>query len=221
MSQAIFPVLPGLTWPQTKSPQFNNAVKRTPSLREYRAAYAQYPLWTFTLSYDFLRDSATFPELQALIGFFLARQGSFDNFLYDDSSDDVVVDQVFGTGDGVNTVFPLIRTYGAGGFTAVDVVQNVNAIINIKDNGTAILQGSGAGKYTVDSLGNITFGTIPIAGHTLTWTGAYYYRCRFLTDTQTFSKFMNNVLGGGLWDLNSQGGSQNYIQFIGSTQNKV
>lgn len=216
MSNAVFPTLIGQSWPFVMAPEFSTKVQRAVSGREYRAAYMQYPLYTFTLYYEVLRDAASFEELQELLGFFLARQGSFDNFLFTHPSDNAVVAQNFGTGTvGGQTVFPLIRTYGAGGFTANDLVQNVNAITYIKDAGVTIAQGAGAGKYTIDSLGNVTFGTAPASGDALTWAGSYYYRCRFTKDTQDFSQLMS-----GLWDISGTG-SQGYLQFIGSPQNKV
>lgn len=214
MSNSALPLMPGLTWPMVKQPSFNTKVQRAVSGKEYRAAFMQYPLYTFTLSYSVLRDGllpdgVTYAELATLAGFYLARQGSFDSFLYTDPSDNLVTAQQFGTGDGVTTLFPLKRTYGAGGFTADDLVQNVNAITGIYDNGTPVVQGAGPGKYTIDSSGNVTFGTAPVAAHVLTWTGAYYYRCRFVRDSVDFSGF-----GNKLWDLKQ-------LQFVGSPQNKV
>lgn len=209
MSNVVYPVLPGLGWPVGKRDAFNTKIQRAASGKEYRAAYMQTPLTTFKLPYEFLRDAGANLEVQQLIGFWRARLGSFDSFLHTDPTDCLVTDQNFGTGTGSATVFPLIRTYGAGGFTANDYVQNVNAITNIKDDGVTIPQGAGAGKYTVDSLGNITFGTAPVAGHALTWTGAYYHRCRFLADEIDYRNFAS-----GLWDIGQ-------LQFIGSPQNLV
>ena len=209
MSQGIFPALPGLSWPVTKTPMFSTKIQRAVSGREYRAAFYQYPLYTFSISYEVLRDRAAFLEQQELLGFFLARQGSFDDFLYTDPNDNAVTAQNFGTGTGSATVFPLVRTFGAGGFTENDLVQNVNAITGIYDNGVAVVQGAGAGNYTIDSLGNVTFGTAPVSTHALTWTGTYYYRCRFLADTADFSQLMS-----GLWELKK-------LEFLGALSNKV
>ena len=221
MSNVVFPVLPGLTWPFVKQPMFQTKVQRAVSGKEYRAAFMQYPLWTYTLYFNFLRDLVSLPELQELMGFFNARQGSFDNFLFNDPDDYTVTDQLFGVGTaGGQTVFPLVRTLGAGGFTANDLVQNVHAMVNVKDNGSTIPPTSGSPHYTIDSVGNITFSAAPTSGHTLTWSGTFYYRCRFLQDVQDFGKIMMNPAGGGIWDLNGTS-SNAYLQFIGSPQNKV
>jgi len=208
MSSAIFPVLPGLQFDVVKQPMFNTKIQRSVNGKEYRAAFMQYPLYTFTFAYDLLRTAASFSELQELVGFFNARQGSYDNFLFLDPVDSTVSSQQFGTGDGNTTTFQLARTYGYAGFTADDVVQNpgTNAVY---DNGNAVTYGAGAGNYTMGSTGIVTFGTAPVAGHTLTWTGSFYYRCRFVEDTLDFNNFMS-----GMWDLKQ-------LSFVGSPQNKV
>ena len=55
------------------------------------------------------------------MGFFNARKGSFDNFLFDDPTDDTASSQNFGTGDGVTANFQLTSTYGNGSFNASDI----------------------------------------------------------------------------------------------------
>lgn len=209
MSNVVFPSLPGLQFDIVKQPMFNTKVQRAVSGKEYRAAFMQYPLYTFTLAYDLLRDAAAFQEFQKLLGFFNARQGSFDSFLFLDATDSAAASQNFGTGTGTATAFPLRRTYGAGGFTANDLVQNVLTITSVFDGTHNVPPGAGAGNYTVDSVGTVTFGTAPGAGNAITWNGTYYYRCRFVADTLDFNQFMN-----GLWELKQ-------LQFIGSPQNKV
>ena len=212
MSNAVFPVMDGLRWNIIRQPAYNTKVQRAVSGKEYRAAFMQYPLMSYTLAYDLLRDTAANQELQQLCGFFLARQGSYDTFLFTDPVDSLATLEPFGTGTaGGQTVFPLYRTFGAGGFTAADYVQNpyTAAGFHIYDNGVEIVQGAGAGKYTINSTGVVTFGTAPANGNPLTWSGAFYYRCRFLADTLDFNNFMTSM-----WDLNQ-------LKFIGSLQNKV
>jgi hypothetical protein len=51
-------------------------------------------------------------ELQTLGGFFLARQGSYDSFLYSDPTDNTVTKQTFAAGDDVTTAFTLARAWG-------------------------------------------------------------------------------------------------------------
>jgi uncharacterized protein (TIGR02217 family) len=215
VSLSVFPTLAGLTWDITRSPQFSTLVQRSVSGRELRAGQFIYPLTTFTLAYDLLRDTpnVTTPsspqdELKKLIGFFESVNGSLTAFAFDDPADDSVTDMQFGTGDGLTAAFQLIRTYGVSQ-TFSDPVQNVNAMVNVKDNGSTIPPGAGAGKYTISSTGVVTFGTVPTAGHPLTWSGSYYYRVRFLQDMSEFNQFMQN-----LYNLKK-------LSFIGSVVNKV
>ena len=59
----IFPALPGLAWSVTKSPTFQTRIQRAVSGRELRALDYPYPLWQFTLVFDFLHGlGAAFSE---------------------------------------------------------------------------------------------------------------------------------------------------------------
>src|SRR5579871_1488404 len=116
---AIFPSLPGLAWSVRKSPHFATRVQRSVSGRTLRLLDQPAPVWNFTLTWDFLRDShdvrggpgpgTGYDELRTLMGFFLAQQGRFQPFLFDDPSDDSVTGQAIGTGDGSTRAFQLVR----------------------------------------------------------------------------------------------------------------
>ncbi len=88
MSNAVYPTLTGLTFNVKKSPQFHTETQRAVSGMEARAAFMAYPLWTFGLSYDMLRrgtfQGAAYTEFDNLVGFFAARRGSYDSFLFTD-----------------------------------------------------------------------------------------------------------------------------------------
>lgn len=189
MTTAVFPTLSGLKWDVKKRPRFNTIVQRTASGKEVRAGLMSYPLWEFELSYDALRAAPAYAELQTLAGFFEQMYGSLTAFNYNDPTDNSVTAQVIGTGNGVATQYQLVRTMG----NFIEPVQNVNVITGVYDNGSPVTQGAGAGKYTVNSTGLVTFGTAPVAGHTLTWTGTYYFLCRFLDDIVEFNNFMYNL----------------------------
>jgi uncharacterized protein (TIGR02217 family) len=199
MSNAIFPTLVGLDWGVQRIPKYSTRIQTAISGKELRAAYWSYPMYTFKLKYNVVRDMVAHAELKSILGFFLARQGMYDSFLFEDPDDNTITDQGIGTGDGTTRAFQLVRSYGGW----VEPVQNVHAITNIKIAGVA------TGAYTVSSTGLVTFTVAPANGTALTWTGTYYYRCRFLNDTAEFSKFMNN-----LWEYKS-------CNFIGALGNKV
>jgi len=208
MSNALFPTPIGLGWAIGRTPNFSTILQEAASGFERRTALMSYPKYKFTLSYEFLRSDSANAELQNIQNFFLARQGALDNFLFDEpyTPDDAVTDFQFGTGDGSTVAFQLTRALKTGGF--LEPVMNLNpasTVTNIKDN-TAVVNPA---NYTVSSSGLITFSVAPTNGHTLTWTGAYYFRCRFKDDFADFENFMYQ-----LWTLKK-------IELIGALGNKV
>ena len=180
MSNAVFPTLPGLAWNVVMEPEFHTEVFTSANLTEQRVSLTPYPVYNFTLMYEFLR-SDSHQELQTLMGFFNQRQGAFDNFLYTNPVDNAVSGQVFGTGDGTTTAFQLERSFGG----YVEPVMNVNGTPQIYIGG--VLQTSG---YTISSTGLVTFTAAPASGQSITWTGSFYYRCRFTNDKADFNNFM-------------------------------
>lgn len=201
MSSEIFTHPPGVKFPNGKMPEFNTLVQRAVSGRELRIGLRQYPLWIFTFQYEFLRNTASFTEYQNLLGFFLRMRGKLDSFLYLDKVDNSVTNHNFGVGTGSLSTFQLTRTFG--GFT--EPVHNIKTLTNIKNNGTVV---SGA-NYTVSSTGLVTFNSPPANTNVLSWTGEYYYRCRFMEDEADFEEFFNTF-----WELGE-------LQFVGSLLNKV
>jgi uncharacterized protein (TIGR02217 family) len=182
MGNAVFPVLPGLSWSVTKTPQWSTRTQKAVSGRELRAAYYSSPLWTFKLSYEVLRANGL-QELQQLVGFFNARQGGFDSFLYADPSDNAVTQAPFGVGDGVKSKFQLTRPYG--GFA--EPVAALQGAPSIFVNGVQV-------GFTVDvNSGVVTLAAAPPAGAVLAWSGSFYYRCRFLQDSVDFDNFMKDL----------------------------
>lgn len=203
MGNAVFPSLPGKTPQVMRRPMFQTRVQRAVSGRELRASFQQHPIYQFSLSYEVLLDGQAGDDFKVLTGFFLARQGSFDSFLFVDPADSAVTDMPFGVGNGGATQFQLTRSFGGGGFTVAEPVQNVNAITAIKLNNTP------TAAYSINSTGLVTFNSPPGNGVVLTWSGSFYYRCRFLADQADFNTFLQD-----LWELKK-------LEFIGAPGNKV
>jgi len=180
MSLPIFPDLPGISISVVKTPAWSTLVQKSVSGKEVRGALYSYPVWQFGLSYEVLRADAL-AELQTLVGFFNARQGAFAPFLFDDSTDNTVTDQVFGYGDGVQTKFQLARQIT--GLENIEPIFAVNGVPIIKINGTT------AGGWT-ETNGLVEFVSPPASATTLTWTGKFYYRVRFKEDTADFENFL-------------------------------
>lgn len=179
MSQATFPVLPGLAWNVTRTPQWNTRVQKTVGGSELRASYYSQPIRRYQLTYDVLRATTALQELQSLAGFFHARQGSYDSFLYDDPTDDAVTAHGFGVGDGTTTAFQLQRT-AAGprtldwqGALAVPTTPRTNLLIHTDNlngggwtlDGVTIATGAGAIAPDGVSGSDVVIGTNATADH--------------------------------------------------------
>lgn len=187
MSNAIFPTLPGLKFGVSRTPTWSTSKKVSVAGREFRAANMLYPIYRYKLQYEFLRDIRSgVDELRTLVGFFNARQGSFDSFLFNDPDDNTVAGQSIGTGNGSTTQFQLARTFGG----ATDPVYDVNGTASIYKAG--VLQTVGT-HYTISATGLVVFGTAPAAGQAITWSGSYYWRVRFEQDAEEFEKFMQQL----------------------------
>ena len=181
MSTNIFPDLPGLSWSRKKTPIWSTKVQTSASGKELRTSYFSFPKYQFSLSYEVLRETGQ-AELQALIGLFNKCRGSFDTFLYTDPDDCTVSNQVIGKGDGTTKIFGLVRTYS--GFT-----EPIGAI-----NGTptVYLNDAPATGYTIS--GNvITFAIAPSSGTVISWSGNYYFNCRFIQDSMEFNQFLSKL----------------------------
>ena len=193
----IFPALPGLAWSVTKAPTFQTRIQRAVSGRELRALDYPYPLWQFTLVFAFLRDNsaAGFDELRTLMGFYLACQGAYGTFLFQDPSDYQVIGQYLGTGDSSSAAFQLQRTMGTaligGGFDEPIVAPNLITAVYFD----GITQ-SPSGYSSDPGTGLLTFSTPPGTGLVITADFSYWFRCRFVDDSYDFENFMYR-----LWQL--------------------
>lgn len=187
MGNAVFPEFPGLKWGRKKTAVWSTGTQKSASGREFRTAYYTYPQWRFSLSFEVLRTKASVNELEKLAGFFNARKGSFESFLYEDPADNAVTDQSVGnTVQGVAR-YQLVRSMG--GF--IEPVSAVKERPAVKVGGTALAYGR---DYTVTDKGVLVFNTPQPPGRPITWTGGFYFRVRFTSDTVDFE----NVLGS-LW----------------------
>lgn len=187
MSNAIFPSLPGLKPEVRRTPIFNTQLSGTDSGREFAISSQLYARYKFHLQYEFLRSLNGFNELQTLVGFFLQRRGRLDDFLFSDEDDRLVTTaQTVGIGNAVNRSFQLVRSIGG----AVEPIGAVDGTPAITINGSATV------AYTVDANGLVTFTTAPAAAAVLAWTGAFFFRVRFLQDESEFERFLQGLHRG-------------------------
>lgn len=185
MSDAVFPELPGLKWDREKNPEFRTIIQTSASGCDKSAAMWVYPKWHFKLSYEFLRDNGTMQgELQQLVGFFLARRGDFDTWLYRDPEENRAVDQVIGLGDGVTKEFQLVRNYA--GF--------IEPVFGVKARPAVTVAGAAA-EFEFTSWGLVTFAAPPPNGAPIAATFDYYYRVRFKNSMLELNQFLR-----ALWE---------------------
>ncbi|MDD5247815.1 MAG: DUF2460 domain-containing protein [Rhodocyclaceae bacterium] len=180
MSDLLLPSLPGLAWSVLKTPEWSTSAQRSVSGKELRLPNWSYPIWHFALTYEVLRADAVNTELQTLMGFFCARQGSFDTFLFNDPTDNAVTAQPLGTGDGATKSFQLVRQMA--GF--VEPVKELNGAPQLFVNGVA------TSAFSLGTGGVVTFNTAPANGAALTWSGNFYFRVHFEKDLAEFENFL-------------------------------
>ena len=188
MSSSLFPSLPGLMFPVVREVTYKTLTDESLSRRVSTIALQQYAIRQWTLQFSVLRDNLATSELRTLHGFFNSMRGRYDSFLYLDPIYNTVTSEQFGIGDGTTTAFQIIATFkNSGGPGGPDIIQNFVSLPSIFDNGSA------AGSYSLGPTGIVTFATPPVAGHVLTWSGSFYYRCHFMDDSMELKQFMNKL----------------------------
>ncbi len=198
------PILPTLNgFSVHKKPIWAALPEESVSGREVTYATAAFPLWEFELTYEVLRSETQniFPdpyyapnlEFEAIATVFLACRGQYGRFFYDDLTDDSRAGQFLGTGNDVQTVFPMVRTIGFGATTITETVGGVNigAGVRVYLNGISV---PSLGNWSIGSdLQTLVFNIPPNVGVTVTSDFYFYYLCRFLEDMTDFEQFYHNL----------------------------
>lgn len=225
MSNDIYPTgILGLAYTVTKTPEFSTTIQKSPNGSTYRLQQQQNPVWTFQLIYEVLKDRGilspyTYSEYRILQGFFLARQGQDDDFLFDDPTDNSVGPalnpdltpntqaalQVVTDGLG-NYYSPIQRNFGGQFF---EDITDLNGSIAVYANGTLMALTT---DYTIGGPG-LAIPGFACSGLYLHWVAVgtppatpvtaqfnFYFRVRFGVDKQDFEQFT--------YDLWTVGGSE-------------
>ncbi|WP_310613732.1 DUF2460 domain-containing protein [Limnohabitans sp.] len=189
MSNLLYPSLPGLSWPIGRTALYSTHVQTSTSGQEVRLSNWAYARYKYNLSYEFLREGSK-TDLQQIAGLFGRMRGQFDTFLFSDPDPafSLAVNQTFGVGDGVTTVFRLARNYAA---------QVSEPVAACASEATVFINGAVSAACTVDAnAGTVTFTAAPALGAVLTWTGSYLWRCRFDKDELATEQFMKDLWKG-------------------------
>jgi uncharacterized protein (TIGR02217 family) len=194
MSLAIFPLdsqVP-MSWSVHKAQSWATRTATHQSGREIRAAQQQYPIWKFTLTYEALASNGAYPTLvaealQTIMGFFGARAGSFDSFLFLDPTDCQVTAGAIGTGDGGTLAFTLTRDMSG----LIEPVGYVFAgdLTEVYVNGTL----ADPDGWSLVAPNVLTFTEAPAAAAAITATFKFSFVVRFAEDAQDFEQFMDNL----------------------------
>jgi uncharacterized protein (TIGR02217 family) len=204
LSSQLYPTLPGLQFNTIRSYQWNTQYKEALSGKQSTISYRQYPLVHFELDYEILRDLISPSEFKAIVGLHNQMRGRWDTFLFTDPDFNTITSGnasqygKFGTGDGSTLVFQLTASYqNSGGPGQAELIQNLNGTPVFYDNGSTI----SAANYSIGATGIVTFGAghAPASGHSLTWSGSFYYRCRFDEDAIDWKKYLT-----GRWQATVQ-----------------
>ncbi len=182
---AIFPTFPGVTFPVKRRAVVSTARHESIGGKRTLLPLRSVPRWEWELPFDVLRSSAyssgSYSELETLLAFYNNQSTSGMCFNYLDSEDNSATAQQFATGDGSTTAFQLLRA--RGGFS--EPVYSPIAGYTVYVNGVAKTLGT---DYT-QAKGAITFAAAPASGAVLTWTGQFYWLCRFTEDMFEESRF--------------------------------
>ena len=176
MSYYIMPTLPlSMAAGLKKTPNFNTVRQKAPAGVNAGIALKPYPTWDFEFSMDHIQghEQTATSAVAQFLGTFMATAGGAGLFLFTDPQDNTVTGAQFGTGDGVTSVFQLSRNISG----SPDIIQNTNGTPNFYVDGTLTAPAS------ISATGIITFTLAPVAAAVITWSGSFYYLCRFSEDT--------------------------------------
>lgn len=193
----VLPKLPAQSFKLLKTPLWSSNISSSVSGVERRRALWSYPIWRFQVGHEYIRSDSVALELQRLLTFFNSKFGSTQAFFYLDQDDNAVAAMPFGTGDGATTTFQLSRTTTIGGISFSEPVRGFNGTPTILVNGLS------TAAFTIGALGAITFTAAPAAAAALTWTGQFFFLCRFDKDELNLHQIMSGVWASGSLDFRS------------------
>lgn len=189
MALPVFPTLRNVTFPRPRAVLWSTLKQDAISGKRSRYPLWSYPVYQYSLDISLLRSDSINLEWQTLEGFINSVNGPAQLWSYLDPNDNAVVTQSFGQGDGVSTSFQLVRSLG--GFAVPVFLVNGSPSIFVAGVLMTVTV-----DYTISPYGVVAFTSPPANGAALSWTGSYYFPCRFDDDQTSFSNFMQNF-----WEL--------------------
>jgi len=208
MPYPIMPTMPlSMAAGLKKTPNFNTIRQKGPAGVNAGIALKPYPTWDMEFSLDNItgHEHTAASVVAQMLGTYMATAGGAGLFLFSDPQDSTVTGAQFGKGDGVSKSFQLSRNI----FGYPDIIQNTNGTPTIYVAGTLTAPAS------INATGIITFSTAPAPGAALTWTGSFYYLCRFAEDTIDATRNFTINSGVDHWMIQ---GVKFSSEFVGGVQ---
>jgi len=194
----------------TGGPQYANTIIKNPQTGIYKVNVGRYD---FQQVWDMHTELMEPADLDYFMEFWGGGFGSAYGFRMLVVSDFFVIGEVLGTGNGVQTVFPLLKSYSRPGASHSYVRRIVKPVVNALVSGGVTLYepdgvttrvipsdwGLGRGVpafrvmlngvvqgsgYTVNNTtGIVTFAVAPTAGVVVSWSGEFDVPARFLQNS--------------------------------------
>ena len=186
----------------TGGPRHQTGIVTVGSGREERNRNWSAPLRPFDVG-----GTKTQGQLDALMAFFLARDGRHRGFRYFDWSDHSVAGQAIGTGDDAEDTFQLVKTYASGGQTRtrdlVKIIDGETVAARLGQLDLAVyLDGTPTAAYSLDAdTGIIVFTSPPGAGVAITADVFFDVPARFDTDELRPRMIDRSETDGLIYDL--------------------
>lgn len=157
-----------------KRPRFDIEITTLDSGYEDRNSLWEQPLVEYDVAYPLSTRDADTPYAEVIAAFF-ATGGGRDSFDLEDWQDHLCTDEPFGTGDGVEDEFALVKTYSFGSASLARRIYRPGDDLVIKADGVTVAPSA----YEVSNIGVVTFDTPPADEAVLTFSCTFYVPVRF------------------------------------------
>lgn len=203
MSNLFFPVQDGMyreiPWlVESRAGQWSTQIQRSQGGSEFRLSRWAAPRWKWSVKLPMLRDDSRLAAFKTLAGFFMARGGMQDSFLFCPTEDAYQIGKAtsgafcrltgvqIGVGDGVQKVFGLVRPFGGQAWPYGRSAEPVQWV----DTRSFAPAGKVAGSTVSAAFGNasgadgvlVTFASAPAAGTIVSADFEFAYRVRLASD---------------------------------------
>lgn len=143
-------------------PKFKTTVSPLASGHERRNIDWEKVRGQWDISYGITsKDNTLTSDFPSVVEFFYARQGRAHGFRFKDWTDFELARQNIGTTDGSDATYQAFKRYSSGG---VDYDRDLNKLVSttvqVWVNNVSIVEGAGAGEFTVNlNTGVVTLGS--------------------------------------------------------------